>query len=245
MSKILERFIDFLFPKTCVYCMKFILSEGTSNYLCEECYQKIKFIESPICQICGLPVKPHKIYCDRCTKGKQKIYYNVLRGILLFEEPIKECIHKLKYKGKDYIGKFLSEFFIQYLQNNSYLLDIDLIVPVPIHWTRKIQRGFNQSELLSEPVAKKFKIKYDNRNLFRRKRTKPQVKLNKEERLINISEAFAVRDPDFFSGKSVLIIDDVSTTGETINQCAKVLRQSGAKNIFGLTLARDIDWSYT
>ncbi|MFN3966235.1 MAG: ComF family protein [Endomicrobiia bacterium] len=240
MKKIFNKFIDFLFPKTCVFCGDFILSDEPSKYLCLPCYQKIKFIESSVCQKCGVPVNSNQRYCDRCSKEGQKIYYDFLRGIVYFEEPIKKCIHMLKYQGKEYLGKFLSEFFIQYIQKNNYLLNVDLLVPVPIHWTRKLKRGFNQSELLSRPIAEKFNIKYEHKNLFRKKRTKPQVKLNREERLSNINEAFAIRNSNYFTGKSILIIDDVSTTGETINQCAKVLRMAGAKNIFGLTLARDI-----
>jgi len=240
MKKILKNSIDFLFPKTCLFCGNYISSSEMSKYLCTVCYQKIKFIEPPICEKCGLPVNSGEKYCQRCTDNKEKVYYNLIRGITYFEEPIKKCIHMLKYKGKEYLGFFLSDFFINYLQKNNYLLNVDLVTPVPIHYLRKFKRGFNQSELIAKLISKKFNIEYDNLNLYRKKLTKPQAKLNREERLLNINEAFAVRDSGYFMGKSVLIVDDVSTTGETINQCAKVLKQSGAKNIFGLTLARDI-----
>jgi len=240
MKKYLGKFIDFLFPKTCLACGNFILSGEPSKYLCGLCYQKIKFIEPPVCEKCGVPVNSDEKYCKRCTIDKEKIYYDSIRGITYFEEPIKECIHMLKYKGKEYLRFFLSDFFINYIQKNDYLLNVDLIFSVPTHWTRKLKRGFNQSELLAELISKKFNIEYNSTNLYRKKMTKPQAKLNREERLININEAFAVRNSDSLIGKSVLIIDDVSTTGETINQCAKVLKYAGAKSIFGLTLARDI-----
>ena len=231
--------IDFIFPKTCVVCKNFI-DDKNEKILCRNCISKIKFVQSPICIKCGLPMQTAAShYCKNCVDTYKSIPYEFLRGICLYDEPVKECIHQLKYSAKEYIVTFLADILCDYIQTQEELCAVDLVVPVPLHWWRKINRGYNQSELISIVVANKINLRFYSGNLFRKRHTKPQVNLTRDERMKNTHGAFGVKHPEVFKNKSLLLIDDVCTTGSTIENCAYVLKSAGAKKIYCLTVVRD------
>ncbi|MDI6640954.1 MAG: ComF family protein [Elusimicrobiota bacterium] len=237
--------IDFIFPKTCIVCSSFI-SDKNKKILCENCISKIKFVQSPICVKCGVPMHSAvSQYCKNCISSPESIPYEFLRGICVYDTPVKDLIHQLKYSGKEYVAYFLADIICDYIQEHNELSAVDFVVPVPLHWWKKIKRGYNQSELIAKAVVKKmtrataWKGRIQSGNLFRKKYTKPQVNLTREDRLKNVCGAFEVKHPEVFENKSVLLIDDVCTTGSTIENCACVLRGAGAKKVYALTVARD------
>lgn len=158
----------------------------------------------------------------------------------MFKGIIKDLIHSFKYSGKEYLNKTFGNMLVNYIQKYDDLLNVDMLVPVPLHWYKKFKRGYNQSELLANEVALYYRKPLVTREICRKKYTKPQAKLKRKDRLINVNDAFGLKQPGIFKGKTILVIDDVSTTGETINQCAKLLKSAGADKVFGLTLARDV-----
>jgi len=195
----------------------------------------INFISDGICQICGMPfvskISSHHT-CSNCIKKKPP--FSSARSIAVYDGVLLDAIHRFKYNGKTSIAKPLGSIMADRLPPNNY----DIIVPVPLHKKRLKHRGFNQSLLLARKISKRHKIPIDYLNLIRERLTEPQIKLKGKERLKNVKGAFAVRDKSVFKNKNVLIIDDVYTTGATINECARVLKKAGVKGVYALTLAR-------
>ncbi|OGS19901.1 MAG: hypothetical protein A3J83_08165 [Elusimicrobia bacterium RIFOXYA2_FULL_40_6] len=237
-SKLLKHSVNFIFPVTCSSCGVYI--QDDSNRICPDCFKKIEFIKPLFCQKCGLPLHSGGAHCYNCLHPEGKIYYESLRGTCVFEGVIKDLVHSYKYSSKEYLSKTFGNMLTNYLQDYNDLQNVDLVVPVPLHWYKKFKRGYNQSELLAKEVSLFYKKPLVCDNVIRKKYTKQQVGLSRKDRLINVNDAFGLKRPDEFKNKTVLVIDDVSTTGETVNQCAKVLKSSGANKVYGLTLARDV-----
>jgi len=221
-----NRIFDLFFPKFCVGCQ----IEGT--WLCDECFQKIVFVSSQVCPQCGR-LSLQGRYCTSCRKGKS------IRGIICAAHynggPTKELIHNLKYNSVTEIVLILGKVMAKALQKNVPKKDI-LITFAPLHRRRLAQRGFNQAELLAKNISKTNKIPMKNL-LEKKKNTKRQVELKGRERRKNLEGVFAFKDGDL-KGKTIIIVDDVTTTGATLNECAKVLKKAGAKEVWGLVVAR-------
>ncbi len=222
------KILDIFFPPCCAGC-----GEWGERY-CQNCFEKTRNINSSICQICGEPIKRGaSSSCERCKKSD--IFFTAVRSWALYEDPLKRAIHNLKYQRN--IG--LGEVFAEPLAKLLFICDwsVDLITAVPLDQERKKMRGFNQSLLLARPLSWLTKIPLNENAITRSRITRPQVGLSREERKENMAEAFRT-DQEIVSGKIILIIDDVITTGSTINACSKAMIESGAENVFGLTLAR-------
>jgi ComF family protein len=193
-------------------------------------------IASPICEICGQPLEyPTSSFCQRCQQERDEIAFSAVRSWAVFGGPLKRAVHQLKYKKN--LG--LCTVFGGYL---SKLLDqlgwqIDLITPVPLDRNRYRQRGYNQALCLARSLGWSADIPVKPRALARVRVTKSQVGLRLEERRENVADAFRA-EKTLTANLSVLVLDDVVTTGATINACAVALRTARAKKVYGLTLAR-------
>jgi ComF family protein len=154
--------------------------------------------------------------------------------------PLQDAICLFKYRGKVSLAKPLGRLMIAAIPAS---LDADLVIPVPLHPTRLREREFNQSLLLADQVATHLHLPLSFTNLVRIVPSEPQSTLSRKERMKNLRRAFAVRHPEQVAQKRILLIDDVFTTGTTVNECAKVLRKAGAEAVFVLTLARTIESS--
>lgn len=154
--------------------------------------------------------------------------------------PLQDAICLFKYRGKVSLAKPLGRLMIESLPAS---LHADLVIPVPLHPTRLREREFNQSLLLADQVAAHLHLPLSFTNLVRTVPSEPQSTLSRKERIKNLRQAFAVRQPQSIAQKRILLIDDVFTTGTTVNECAKVLRNAGAESVFVLTLARTIETS--
>ncbi len=222
------KLIDLLFPPCCAGCGMW------GERYCQSCFTKTRTITSSICQHCGEPLKnSNGSICERCQVSE--IFYSAVRSWAIFEDPIKTAIHNLKYKRNIGLGEVLADPL-------AFLLDlcdwnIDLITAVPLDSKRLKERGFNQSVLLARPLAWISKISFNDQALTRIRYTRPQVGLTRGEREKNMEGVFEA-DSKIAKGKIILVVDDVITTGSTLNECSKALLDSGADQVFGLTLAR-------
>ncbi len=217
-------------------------------FLCSACSTSFVPVESPFCCICGIMFNSRigdDHICGECIKSPKK--FRMARAVGVYEGTFMKTIQQLKYKGKIQLvrplGMLLFFAFIKYWNNKNR---IDLIVPVPLHIKRFRKRGFNQTYLLIKEwlsFADVFNIKLPHskieRNvLIKNKQTEPQTGLDRKQRQANIKNAFSIGNSSKITGKTILLVDDVYTTGATANECAKVLLNEGAKSVDVLTLAR-------
>ncbi len=197
-------------------------------------------IRGQTCPSCGVPFGSAETLahspgyvCGRCRQSPPD--YDQALSIGYFEGPLREAIHQFKYGPCRSLGRHLSEWMIG---NLRFVSELDLVVPVPLHKKRLRQRGFNQALMLAHGVSRAKAIPLSFDNLVRIRATRPQVELSAEERVKNVAGAFALKRPKDVKGKRALIIDDVFTTGATMNECAAVLKKAGASGVIALTLAR-------
>lgn len=241
MNRYFNEVINFIFSANCRTCDT-PFSSLKEKYICQRCFSKIDFVGPPYCDKCGkLLVESfsqiQRPLCRECQTAKR--YFYQARGVGLYENILRESIHLLKFKKKKCLHKPLGELMVNYLkeQQRDLIRQIDFIVPVPLHRKRLKLRGFNQAELLAGYMGKQFNLPL-NFELKRIRYTIPQMNLPREERLENIKEAFEVKNPDILVGKTLLLVDDIFTTGATVNECSQVLIKAGAKQVLVLTLAR-------
>jgi ComF family protein len=220
--------LNILFPPRCAGCNIW------GERFCTACIKKTKIIGSAICPKCGEPQLSNDIkLCGKCLD--KKLCYENLRSWAIYDGSIKKAIQNLKYKRDIGLGEILSRPLIEMVLNNRW--QIDLITSVPLDVNRLKMRGYNQSVLLAKPVAWKTKLPFNKNAIKRVKVTRSQVGLTYNERKTNVSDAF-LAESKVVSKKSILLIDDVVTTGATINSCASALQKAQATTIYGLTLAR-------
>jgi ComF family protein len=218
---------DILFPPFCCNCGK--LGYG----ICPDCFNEIEIIDQKnSCPKCGSQAGLYGICLD-CQKNMP--YYDQLKSWGVYSGVLREVIHKVKYqRGLEVFNYFTSQCSEII---SIWKKDIDHIIPVPLSRTRHRSRGYNQAALIAKPISKHLSIPYKPDALLRIRDTSSQVGLNAKEREKNVLDAF-VGDKAINTGKKVLVIDDITTTGSTLNECAKVLKKAGAKEVFCFTLAR-------
>ncbi len=217
-------FLDLLFPKRCVSC------GSLGAYICKNCFKKIVFIDNPVCPICQRQAIGGRTH-PGCA-GRLR-----LDGLVVacrYRGPVKAAIQKVKYRWVTDIGATLVDF----LKDSFWKFDLpsDLIlIPVPLYPARLRWRGFNQAQLLTGLLSKKFGS--ETRDVLGRVRqTETQVGLDKKERHKNVAGAFSLRG-QAISGKNLMLVDDVYTSGATMAQCAKVLKRAGAKTVWACAVA--------
>lgn len=222
---------DMCFPISCICCDEFVDSEG----LCHKCWGKIKWIADPKCKICGLPFEIDTgMICIECM-NKQPFFDQAI-AVLEYDDNSKDIILKFKHYDVTYISKQLAIWMNRVAENE--IKNSDMIIPVPIHFRKRLFRKYNQSELLAMELSKISGINYEPEILIKKRHTTAQEDLSKKERKKNIVGTFDVKKNNKLSGKKIILIDDVFTTGSTVNECSKILRKNGAKHIIVLTIAR-------
>lgn len=224
-----------LFPSgyKCLVCGCEIKGEDLS--MCNNCVSKLTRITGKVCVKCGMPIYSDANFCEQCKNS----VFNFEKAFspFAFDGVIKNLIHQLKYDKKKYVAKSMSKLLFLYFE--SLKLNIDIVIPVPLYLSREFARGFNQSyELCCEFTKQGYKVSNDCVVKF--KNTKTQTDLNYNGRKENVKGVFKVLSKSDVKGKQILLIDDVYTTGSTLNEIAGVLRKSGADKIYCLTLAHTV-----
>lgn len=219
-----------MFPKTCCFCGKISKEE-----LCDDCKNKIIYIKEPRCKKCGKPIRyKEKEYCQDCAN--RKFYYEQGRSLWIHKEPVSHSIYWFKYHNRRIYSEFYAKELCRIYGSTVKRWGIDLIVPVPLHWKRRLQRGYNQSELIARKVGKMLEIPVETKVVRRVLNTKPQKKLNDKERRRNIKEAFEVTNKGV-QNRKILLIDDIYTTGSTINEISRILCEKRQNKVWFLTIS--------
>ena len=226
------QLLDVLFPPQCGGCKR------SGHVLCPSCIARIQPLPSPLCQHCSTPLSPNGA-CKTCYYHRLNL--SGLRAVGTFQEPLRAAIHALKYNGNTRLAQPLGHLLAQaYITHN---IQADIIVPVPLHSERERQRGYNHAHLLAQVCSSALGIPLHAQLLARQRATAAQVDLKLSDRRQNVAGAF-VCSPAFATGalfkRKILIIDDVCTTGSTLEACAAPLFAAGAMSVWGLVLARPV-----
>lgn len=218
--------LDLLFPKRCVSCGKF------GAYICAACFLKIDLVEYPVCPVCERQAIGGKTH-PGC---KKRFGLDGLAVACRYRGPVRKAVQKIKYRFAADIHKILVDFIADSIWRFSLPKNI-ILVPIPLHRLRKNWRGFNQAELLTRDLAKRFGEDFLCGLLVRTVDTKTQVGLSRDERRENIKGAFSVSRK--LKGQNIILVDDVFTTGSTMMEAAKVLKKAGAGEVWAMTVALD------
>ncbi|MBN1405208.1 MAG: ComF family protein [Candidatus Omnitrophica bacterium] len=233
-----SAFLNLAYPKSCQGCGT-RLDFDNKYYICADCFKEIKINKPPLCIKCsrslyGLP--EISALCGVCLSSAY--HFDKAFVCCSYEGLIKELIHKFKYNNRKYLIYLFDKIIEDFMKDKITACDINMAVPVPLYGARARERGFDQALLLSKNISRALNIPLNYNILIRNRNTAQQANLGKTQRFNNIKGAFSVREKSVFNKKNLLLVDDVFTTGATANECAKVLKQSGAKKVFLLTLAR-------
>lgn len=208
--------LDLIYPPVCGICNKI-----NKKHLCKKCEIKLK---------------PYEIYSIMQETDK---YFDYRIDILKYENIVRKSIIDYKFNEKAYIHKTFEKILLKYKKIYRFLRKYDIIIYVPMFRKRKATRGYNQTELIAKDISKKIDIKLEKNNLIKIKDTKKQSTLTKKERAENIKDAFVLKNPNNIIDKKIILFDDIYTTGNTVNECSKILKKAGAKEIAVLTIAKD------
>jgi ComF family protein len=209
---------------------------------CELCHFDIDFITNG-CKKCSEPLTQTNIknqfnLCDKCIIGRNNWFIDETKSLLLYSKSGRNLVIKLKTNDSLFIRDKLTKFAVN--QDQNFFKNIDLIIPIDLHWTKKLIRGFNQSQIIALSLSKITNIPIYSNVIFKKKNTQSQHKKLYMDRLFNIKDSFFIKNCDTIKNKNILLIDDVITTGATSNECAKLLKLNFANSIKLFTIARTL-----
>ena len=237
MKRFTRALLDFIFPPLCHVCRTFI-PDAEKLHICPACREELHKVTHPFCTICGVPFvgagSDHA--CGRCLQHPPS--FDVARAAFIHEGSGRRLIHAFKYNQKIHLRRPLGLLTAQGVADFVNIRNPDLIVPVPLHVKRLRSRGFNQAILLGEVLCREWKIPLQRQAIRRIRWTEPQINLTAEQRRDNVKGAFCVKDANVVAGKRVLLVDDVFTTGSTVEECAKTLKKARAAEVVVITVAR-------
>lgn len=221
------RSLDWIYPPVCASC-------GEPGFrLCDDCQSKIKFIRGNQCALCGEPLHHKAEMCLNCQANQPS--YSAVRNLALYEGVIRDCVHAIKYENNRGLGEYFSDGLAALVTAAGW--SPDMVTAVPLSQQRMAERGYNQSACIAKPLAAYLGLNYHPFAIERTRDTRSQVGLSGEARHRNVIDAFKAL-PEVVADQRVLIVDDVMTTGSTMEACALALREAGAMVVFGLTLGR-------
>lgn len=233
----MKRLLDMLYPRGCIGCGK--PAPETYRYMCWDCWSDAARVEPPFCDLCGDPVAgsvDHDFICYSCSAEKPS--FDGARSAARYDGVVGEALRQLKYEKAIWLAPDLAELLRNCLEAEYQGRTFDLVVPVPLYRVRRRERGFNQSGVLAHELAARIRCKSVPGALCRIRPTATQTNLTAPQRLSNVRNAFQSRRGRRLAGQSVLLVDDVMTTGATVNACAKALKKGGAASVHVLTVAR-------
>jgi competence protein ComFC len=236
----LEAIAGFFYPNVCQVCGVERATAAT-GYVGAGCWQKVRFIQRPFCEVCGLPFDGNLTTLFECSNCRDmKLHFASARSAVTAKGVVLDVIHQYKYHRALWFEPFLAGLLTRQATPCLSPKTWDVIVPVPLYPTKQRQREFNQAERLARRLSQTTQIPLCSRWLRREKFTHTQTKLSRSERAANVRNAFGVRKGVRLHGERVVLVDDVLTTGATTNACALALRQAGAEAVCVWTVARGV-----
>jgi ComF family protein len=232
--------LAFIYPEVCQICGE-ARATPAESYVCFDCREKVRFVEPPFCDRCGLPFEgaiTNDFECANC-RGMDLPFVSARSGVVA-KDTVLDVIHRYKYNRALWFEPLLAQWLLDQAKPELALQKWDSIVPVPLHPTKQREREFNQAERLARRLSAGTGIPFNSRVLRRILPTRTQTLLSREERLANVRRAFALRTGANVVGQRLVLVDDVFTTGATTGACAEVLRNAGALEVCVWTVARGI-----
>lgn len=226
-------FWEILFPIKCPLCGE-ILQSKTKTGFCRQCYRRLPYVTEPYCRHCGKPIRDERAeFCYDC--GQKDSVLTEGTALYIYTEAMKKAMADFKYGGSQMDGVFYARELLRHCRTKWTRWQIDVLIPVPLHWRRKWFRGYNQSELVAKALGQALYLPVDTDSLRRKRYTRPQKGLDDKKRRQNVQGAFAWKETggkEEIRGRNVLLIDDIYTTGATLEACGEILKKQGAKNIY-------------
>ncbi|MFO7936778.1 MAG: ComF family protein [Kiritimatiellia bacterium] len=237
ISQVSELFYDTVYPRVCPVCG--CPSDRPARCLCWDCFNRIELLKSGLCSLCGNPLTGNPqcgFLCQACRERKP--FFDRARSAAHFNGVMREIILSFKYQNALWLKRDIADTMYGVLQIWEDLHAVDVVVPVPLFRTRLRERSYNQSLVLAEILAERMDRRMDSRSLKRIRGTVTQTKFNAAQRRKNIRGVFKVVRPEWVRKRTVLLVDDVMTTGATLSECARELKKAGSRQVFAVSAAR-------
>ena len=233
-----QRAINTIFPPRCFLCIEMI---GEAGHICMDCWQDLRFITAPQCHCCGHPFEyelPGEALCGACIQDEPP--YDMARAVLCYDDASRKLVTRFKFGDMLHPAKTLASWMAR--AGKECLQDADYIIPVPLHHIRLVRRRYNQAAILAAAISKQSGVPLLVDAMTRTRHTTPQSGLSRRQRKINVRGAFNInpRQLNLLKNKRILLVDDVMTTGATLEACTKALKKAGAAEVRVLTLARTL-----
>lgn len=232
-----QTLLDLLYPVRCPVCGEIVIPKD--QMICKGCKEQLIYIEEPRCKRCSKPIEvEEKEYCNDCER--KIFHYERGFAVWVYNDTMRNSIAAYKYHSKKEYSKFYIYEMLRLYKIALHKLSLDAIIPVPIHRSKYLERGYNQAEILAKGIGRDLNLPVLANLLVRSKKTLPQKKLSDKERLKNLSEAFAVNEQFLSTGissiKKVLLVDDIYTTGSTVEACSHLLKSHGIDEVYFIVL---------
>lgn len=233
----IEKLINILYPVKCPICGNVLAKD---RKICKDCERDVKIIGEPKCVKCGKPLwKEEKLFCKDC-KGRQRQFDKCI-AVFEYSGSIRKSIHQFKYENARVYADYYGDMAVKLYGNLLKQWKIDVIVSVPIYKKKQIKRGYNQAQVFGQTVSKYSGIPIDDKLLIRIKETVPQKELANTMRYLNLKDAFAIDRDRIREIKNVLLVDDIFTTGSTMDACSYILKRAGVEKVYGLCICAGRD----
>ena len=237
MLKTISRSLfSWVFPLQCQLCDK-LLPVPEDSGICQSCRNNIPFISPPHCFVCARTVS-HGKQCGRCLH--EKMHFDRVFACVFYGDNVKKLLHLFKFRRKKFLVRLFTGYMQKFATRHFGEIPVDLVIPVPMDNKRKNERGFNQAKLFSGDLAGHLAKKHASGILRCLPPDKPQSFLLKNERKANVRGRFFVTDASKLTGRDVLLVDDILTSGQTLSACAKALKDAGARRVTAFAFARGI-----
>lgn len=232
LIRIKEYALDLLFPPRCLHCQTHLDEMEKGSWLCLTCENHIIIYTTIFCSVCGARLPENKKICHKSSSY-------LLAAATKYDGPIRSLIRQFKYHGWPSLSKKIRKYLEKYIKNSNLTAKNYLIIPIPLHSDKLKERSFNQAELLSVEIADLLGLKMNKDVLTRIKKTSAQAELKDyEKRKDNLAGAFGIEHSEQIAGKNLILVDDVFTSGATMNEAVRVLRKAGAKKIIAFVIAK-------